>query len=222
MKRHISSLLLAIVVHVFIMVLLFSSYFYITSSQSKKNEEYMCVKVSCFPEPKEIKKISKQVVKKKEKKKIEKPQEIPKEKTIEPKLEKIVKEKIVKEEIIEDTSSQIIEKIVEKTVVPSIIEKSSEKKYIDENLDKIIRLLQENLYYPRSARKRGIIGEVIVQFTLLEDSSVENIIIISSRREILSRAAQRTIEDLSGKFPKPKEKMILHIPIRYSLVNNKI
>ncbi|MBT5935433.1 energy transducer TonB [Sulfurimonas sp.] len=231
MKRHLSSLSIAIIVHIFIMVLLFSSYFYIATSQSKKKEECMCVQLSCFPEPKEIKnkkkiekkvqkkiekKVLKKVVEKVQKKTIQKPREIPKEKIREPKLEKIVAEEILKEEVTEETSSQIIQKVV----VPSIIEKSSQKKYIDENLDKIIKLLQENLYYPRSARKRGIVGEVIVQFTLLKDASVKNIIIVSSKREILSRAAQRTIEDLSGKFPKPKEKMILHIPIRYSLVIN--
>lgn len=219
MNRHLSSLSLAIIVHVIIMALLFTSYYYIASSKSEQKEEQcMCMKLANVQEPQKKKivpkKLEKKVFKKPKKKKIEKPQEIKKQKTIK------IKEEIIEEEVLEKTTEEIVEQVVEKAVTPSIIEKSPEKKYIDENLDKIIQLLQENLYYPRSARKRGIVGEVMVQFTLLRDASVENIIIISSKREILSRAAQRTIEDLSGEFPKPKETMILHIPIRYSLVNN--
>ena len=230
MNRHLSSLSLAIIVHVIIMALLFTSYFYIASSQSKKKEECMCVQLSCMPEPKKIKKkkivpkkIEKKVLEKPQKKEIQKVKEPKKQKTINVKEEKIIEE-VSEEEVVEETTEevveQVIEKIVEKAVTPSKIEKSPEKKYIDENLDKIIQLLQENLYYPRSARKRGVVGEVIVQFTLLKDASVHDIIIVASEREILSRAAQRTIENLSGEFPKPKEKMILHIPIMYSLVNN--
>lgn len=227
MKRHLSSLSLAIIVHVIIMALLFTSYYYIASSESEQKEEQcMCMKLANVQEPQEMKKkklvpkkLEKKVFKKPKKKKIEKPQEIKKQKTIEVKEEEIIEEEVL-EKTTEEVVEQVIEKVVEKAVTPSKIEKSPEKKYIDENLDKIIQLLQENLYYPRSARKRGIVGEVIVQFTLLEDASVHDIIIVESEREILSRAAQRTIENLSGEFPKPKEKMILHIPIMYSLVND--
>lgn len=221
MKRHFSSLFIAIIVHIFIMALLFSSYYYISSSQNEQvKEAYMCVQISSVTKPKEIKKKIlrknrvKKVLKKAQKKKILK------EKIIETKSAKEVKkvEDELVEEVLEETP-QVVKKVIEKVIATSIMEKSPEKKYIDENIDKIIQLLQENLYYPRSARKRGITGEVIVRFTLLEDSSVRDIIIVSSKREILSRAAQRTIEKLSGEFPKPSEMMVLHIPIMYSLVN---
>ena len=82
---------------------------------------------------------------------------------------------------------------------------------------KIVKLLQDNLYYPRSARKRGAVGEVVVKFKLLKDATVEYVEIVSSKSAILSRAAKKTIMNLSGEFPKPKEELIIKIPINYSL-----
>lgn len=89
--------------------------------------------------------------------------------------------------------------------------------YIDENMQKIVKLLQENLYYPRSARRRGITGEVIVKFSLNTNGEVSFISVISSANEMLSHAAIKTIEDLSGDFPKPKERLVLKLPINYNL-----
>jgi protein TonB len=94
---------------------------------------------------------------------------------------------------------------------------SSSQRYINTHLAEIAQLLQENLYYPRRARKRGIEGEVIVKFTLKTDAEVAKIEIISSENEILSRGAIRTLEDLSGAFPKPDEQLTLRVPISYSL-----
>lgn len=92
-----------------------------------------------------------------------------------------------------------------------------EKNYLDQHIQKIVSLLQENLYYPRSARKRGITGEVIVKFTLLKDATAQYIEVTSSNSKILSKAAIKTIKNLSGEFPKPQEKLIIHVPIKYQL-----
>jgi protein TonB len=92
-----------------------------------------------------------------------------------------------------------------------------EKEYLDEHIQKIQILLNENLYYPRSARKRGVTGTIIVKFTLSTLGVIHSIKIIESKSEILSRAAIQTIEDLSGEFPKPNEELILHVPINYKL-----
>lgn len=96
---------------------------------------------------------------------------------------------------------------------------SIEQSYVDQNIGEIVQLLRDNLYYPRRARKSAIEGEVVVKFHLFKDRSVSNIEVISSPSAILSRAAIETIENLSGKFPTPSEKLILSIPIRYSLRN---
>ena len=92
-----------------------------------------------------------------------------------------------------------------------------EKEYIDENIIKIRELIKDNLYYPRSARKRRVTGEVVVKFTISTDSEVHSIEIVSSKSDILSRAAKKTIENLSSEFPKPDEELILHVPISYKL-----
>ncbi len=88
---------------------------------------------------------------------------------------------------------------------------------MQEHIAKIIQLLQENLYYPRRARKNGTIGQVTVRFKLSTNAVAHSIEVLSSKSEILSRAAIKTIENLSGEFPKPEEELILHVPINYSL-----
>jgi len=92
-----------------------------------------------------------------------------------------------------------------------------EHDYLQEHLQKISQLLKENLYYPRSARRRGIVGQVLVKFTLSTDGIAHSISITTSKSEVLSRSAITTIENLSGKFPKPQEELILHVPINYRL-----
>jgi len=94
---------------------------------------------------------------------------------------------------------------------------SQEEIYIKENLTQIMELLKENLYYPRRARKRGIEGDVVIKFHLSKTATVSNIEVISSKKEILSRAAIKTIENLSSQFPKPKKEIVLKIPISYRL-----
>ena len=94
---------------------------------------------------------------------------------------------------------------------------SPQEQYMDEHLAKIVALLQENLYYPRSARRRGVEGEVLVSFVLRKDASVSNITIVSSEHSLLSKGAIETIESLAGKFPHPQEDLELTIPINYTL-----
>ena len=101
------------------------------------------------------------------------------------------------------------EQVVEKT--------DPAKEYVQNNIAKIAKLLRDNLYYPRRARKKRIVGKVSVKFTLGVDSSVRDIEVINSNHEILSRAAIRTIENLSGEFPAPNEELRLQVPIVYSL-----
>jgi protein TonB len=116
----------------------------------------------------------------------------------------------------QQTNIQSKEKIVEAQDENKQVE-SSEDRYKNKYLAEIAKLLQENLYYPRRVRKRGIEGKVIVKFTLTQDVEVINSEILLSSDEILSRGALRTLENLSGEFPKPDEKLTLTVPISYSL-----
>ena len=92
-----------------------------------------------------------------------------------------------------------------------------QKQYMQTNFSAIMSMLQENFYYPMSARKRDIQGEVVVKFTLLKNSTIKDIIIVKSPQEILSKATITTIESLSGKLPAPAEEIVLELPINYSL-----
>ncbi|MDO8453122.1 MAG: energy transducer TonB [Sulfurimonas sp.] len=131
-------------------------------------------------------------------------QEMPKE---------TVEEKTVAKEV--DTAEQTPTPSLEKS--KEQITNRLEQDYLEEHLQKIVKLLQENLYYPRSARERGVEGEVVVKFMITEKGDVQGVEVLSSKSEMLSNAAIKTIENLSGSFPKPKENLHLQLPISYSL-----
>ena len=225
MIRHTPSFLISIIIHSLLLVAFFYTYRYVSSLSSEKDDEKVCLKLTCV-----VEKHVEHVKEKPAPKKI-----IPK--TIKPKVKKPKKE-VVKKIIQKPLIVPVVKEIVEPEVEPEIVyveeveeelteavpvepqeeqEVPQEERYMDEHIREIVRLLSENLYYPRSARKRGVVGEVIVKFCLAKDATVSSIEVISSESKILSRAAKKTIEDLSGEFPKPPEELVLHVPIKYEL-----
>ncbi len=110
--------------------------------------------------------------------------------------------------------SQAAQKVTEEELTDNV---TPEEAYISENIAAIMALLRKNLYYPRMARKRCIEGEVHVRFELLENGEIENITVIDAVNDMLARAAVTTIERLEGKFPLPKERLVLNVPIMYVL-----
>ena len=218
MIRHSSSLLVSIIIH----IVLFFTLVFLNNNYVKKKvtvcEQKTSIKLNNYVyskkqviKPKVIKKEVKKNTNVVKKKKVLKTKPITKQK---PKVEN--PKKIIP--VISDVTKVIEEEIIKEVKEEKITSKENvAKKYIQDNISKIAKLLQENLYYPRRARKKGITGEVIVKFTLELDSSVNNIKIITSNKEILSRAAIKTIQDLSGEFPSPKEQLTIEVPINYSL-----
>jgi len=99
---------------------------------------------------------------------------------------------------------------------PSVEQQTSET-YMNEHLAVIARLLRENLYYPKLARKRHLEGEVLAAFTLLADGTIREVTVKKHAREILDRAAVRTIESLSGLMPHPQSPLTIEVPIRFVL-----
>jgi protein TonB len=144
-----------------------------------------------------------------------------KRKTVLKKHKKITKKIQKKESPITKTISKVITPTPvereQKVETKQEIDTKIEQNYIDENIAKIRELIKNNLYYPRRARKRHIVGNVVVKFTLSKDARVSSIVIIHSQHEILSRSAIKTIKDLSSTFPKPKKELIIQLPINYSL-----
>ena len=191
-------------------------------SSPDTKEERVCIRLSSLSEKKqEIKtKISNPKIKPKSQKTTPQKQKI-KENTVS-RIQK-TSVKIVSAFKEKDSSQKIVSKknqTKEKEQIIRIPKQMPQEEYMNENLEKIVVLLQENLYYPRRARKRALQGEVIVLFTLSKDAKVAKVDIISSPSEILSRGAIKTIENLSYKFPKPKEELELRVPITYSLQND--
>jgi len=238
MIRHSKSLFASVILHITLLLLIFVVW-QNWPEKKKEPEKKICLKMCHLQEPKIIpkkiepivtkklekpkpkpkpkkKKIKKKIVKKKIKHKpkpkkktvplIKVPKKIEKPKPVEPKIMPVV---------IEKTPQKVVQKAPQESQAQKA--KRLEKNYLDKHIKKIVRLLRDNLYYPRSARKRGVTGKVMVRFKLLRNGEVGYVKVTSSKSEILSRAATKTIKDLSGDFPKPQEALTLHVPINYSL-----
>lgn len=219
MIRHSSSFLFSLVFHGVLLLILLFTWENLPSTYKVDSKDKICVQLcDVIVEKPVVKPLKKPQPKPEEKPKpIVKKIEIVKEVTVE--VPEVKEETIVEEKYCEDI--EVVQKEIIKEDIyvenPATKQARLEQEYIQENIAKIVKLLQDNLYYPRRARKRGISGEVIVKFTLSKNAVVHSIEVISSKSEILSRAAVKTIEDLSGKFPIPSEELILHVPINYSL-----
>ena len=231
MNRHTPSFVVSVLVHVAFAAIIFFLYKTAVVLNAQKEEKKVCIHLQTVQTLKPLVKLEepKPLKKKHTPKKVSKPkpQVIKKEK----KIQEEVKPKIVpalEEETDVETVKEMVQKISPKEVkqknllaqpkpIVSVPKPTVQELYIDKNLQKISQLLSENLYYPRRARKRGIEGVVNVDFTLDTDAVVSDIDVKSSSDDILSRAAIKTLERLSGEFPRPKEILRLSVPIHYSL-----
>jgi len=242
MINHSKSLFLSLFIHLSIFIAILFLYSTVLPKSQQIQEKRICVNLQTIKKecpttnekiiarktpplltPVPEKKVPKKLIKPKKhkkhaivKKKIKKVVEV---KKIKPKVQNkpiVQKQEEVKKEVVEVPNENIKQ---EKKAVPTKKCKtiSKEKTYINNNLNKISSLIKENLYYPRRARKRGVEGTIVVKFFLHKDATVSNVKILSSQSEILSRAAIKTITELSGKFPKPEEELTLKVPINYAL-----
>jgi len=192
-----------------------------TSAAPKTEEKQVPKKVEVDKKPIIKKKIplkkKKPVVKKK---RVHKVLKKPTHKITKPKVQPTKQNVIKKAQEIKEVKYENKKSIVKKESenVPQV-EKCASKEsiYIEHNINKIATLIKDNLYYPRRARKRGIEGVVVVKFLLHKDGGVSDAHIVSSVSDILGRAALKTINQLSGEFPKPLDELSLTVPINYEL-----
>ncbi len=91
------------------------------------------------------------------------------------------------------------------------------KDYIQDNIHKIKKLIEQNLYYPRKARRRHIEGKVILKVTISKNGKILHIDTISSDHDVLTHAAKQIFILIEDQIPKPKEKITLTVPISYKL-----
>lgn len=234
MIRHSNSLLISLFIHAILLLTLFFAWK--SNFEVKKEEqEKICLKLCSVElskevlEPKEAK-TNETAPKNKQKEPKMVKKALKEEKAAEKKIEVADEEKEIKDAIVELIKGELIVEIVPKKLSkiekPTVGQKVDDSKlmqevpkddYVEINMQKISQLLKENLYYPISARKRNITGSLKVSFTLGIDAKVYNIKVVESENDILSRAAIKTIEDLSTKFPKPTKELTLSVPINYNL-----
>ena len=115
--------------------------------------------------------------------------------------------------------SETVEAVAGETAEKSPVTQAKQDRehYMSEHMAVIAKLLQENLYYPRMARKRHIEGEVLAAFTIETDGTVGNVALKKHARPVLDRAAVQTIESLSGLLPHPEAALTIEVPIRFVL-----
>lgn len=239
MNRYFIALFISIFIHLFLILL----FFYISNIRNEVKitpNKKKVISVSLKSYQKIQSSVTNKIMKPKERKRVEKKkkQVIKKQKVIPKRVVKKVKSHkkevktkkipIKKEPVVEEKhreakrvttmiKQQKLKNMHALDVVPQKQQLSAQEVYINENLEKIRVLIQNNLYYPRSARRRGIVGKVVISLILSKNSKIKSLDVISSQHSILSRAAIKTIRSIEDDLPSPQEEMKLEIPIIYSL-----
>lgn len=236
MKRYINSFLITLFFYV---LFGFSIYYFYSNNkieiveEPKLSQTISLKYIELKPEVNDI--VEEEIVKKEiqEEKIIEKEKPIIEEKIAEikkPIIKKEIKQKVEKKQIektievnkkLEDTPIKPIknEVVKEQTIQKDIqIAKVDEKKdYLNKHLLEIRNLINENIHYPKRAKKLSIEGIVIVKFKINENGTVENITILEGH-EFLQNATIQAIEEASKSFPKTNGSIEIQIPIEFKLI----
>ncbi|CAM3352124.1 energy transducer TonB [Helicobacter labetoulli] len=93
----------------------------------------------------------------------------------------------------------------------------------DENFSQIKRAIDRKNKYPNMARKRGLEGEVIVEFVIYKDGKVASIRIIKPcPHDPFNVAALNAIKKAQGDFPRLSVTTKIELPIVYELKTDGI
>lgn len=215
-KRYFYSFFLTTALYLIIFVSIFYSYeSFIVKNKKIEDKSIDLNFVSLISQEKIVKK--EPIVKKEEIKKEIKKEIIKKTIKKEPIIEKKVVKKTTPKEIKEKPKKEI-KKIVKKEqerIIKSV-KKSYEENFLDEHLKLIAKLIQQNIEYPRMAKRLNIQGSVLVKFIILSNGSVKSIEAINGHK-LLIKATIEAIESASKKFPKVKKDITIKVPILYCL-----
>ncbi|WP_459775838.1 energy transducer TonB [Aquifex pyrophilus] len=125
-----------------------------------------------------------------------------------------VKEKTQEVKEVKNKDADLSEKVA---YAKKEIRINEEKEFLEENLSLIRNLVLENLTYPYIARRMGWEGTVVISFFLSEKGCDEVKVERSSGFEVLDNEAKNTVEKLCGKFPKPKTRVLVKLPVKFIL-----
>ena len=82
----------------------------------------------------------------------------------------------------------------------------------------ISKLVREHIEYPYLARRMGWEGEVLLFFRLTPTGEVEEIKVLkSSGFEVLDKSAVNAVKRASKHFPRPKQIVLIKLPIQFKL-----
>ncbi len=82
----------------------------------------------------------------------------------------------------------------------------------------ISKLVREHLEYPYLARRMGWEGEVLLFFRLSPTGEVEELKVLkSSGFEVLDKSAVNAVKRASKHFPRPKQIVLIKLPIQFKL-----
>lgn len=102
--------------------------------------------------------------------------------------------------------------VADKPVLAPVVVVNERENY----LARLLSHIDTHKFYPRSARRRGVIGEVQVSFYLLSDGGIRDLRITGGSK-LLRQAAKQAIQNALS-MPQPPEKIDLHEPVRFGMV----
>jgi protein TonB len=122
---------------------------------------------------------------------------------------------------IPEPAEHIEELIVASTYIDVPVDKPALAQVVLENeresyLQRLLAHIDSHKFYPRSARRRGMEGEIQVAFYLLRDGGISNLQ-VKGDSKVLRKAAQQAVQQ-SLSLPPPPESMRLQEQIRFGMV----
>ena len=233
MKRYLNSFLITLVLYtgvIFALFTLFTNNKIIINKEKPLQKTISLKHIELVPIPKlekKVEKVEKLIEKPKEIKKIEpkkvvkkkvvkKPKKVVKKETIKKKAPKVKEVKEVKKEPIKKQikKPQNTEKIAKVKKVEKI---DIKKEYLSKHLSLIRKYINQNVYYPKSAKRLKIQGIVKIRFTLNKNGNVNNIVILSGHSR-LKKSTINAVKDAASSFPKVKKAITIELPIEYKLI----
>jgi periplasmic protein TonB len=175
------------------------------------NNQPVVEKEKITPEIKPKKKVQKKKEEIKKVEKVVKKETLPIPKPIQKKPVEVVKEEVAKVE------EKEIKKVNTQKAINTKIQKTVNKDEIrakqDIFLANLVKRINSNKFYPHSARRRAIQGEVEMKFCLLKSGHVKDIDLVSGKH-IFKRSAIRAIEK---SFPVDVDNTLFSFPKEFKI-----
>lgn len=228
-KRYTKAFFIALALYGMLFILIFFNFNTVVQPLNLKNEQTISLNhVALISQEKQIAPVKEEPVIQKEIKEYKKVEKVKPKKEVVPapipeETSALKEESPVKEAIQESQNNQEdVTKEVKKEqeFMEKSIPQNYEQAYLNENLQKIVKLIQEHIQYPKRAREMGVQGEVRVQFMILQKGGIQNLEALQGHM-LLKKSALKAIEEASALFPKVQKDLTINVPIQYNLVQRQ-